>query len=70
MTEILVDTWDEKGRPLDGNGRLAPSDMTDRELLEETVTRLRTGEDLITGVIESMKSNPMMRAMMPGSLKA
>lgn len=46
----------------DAKGRTIPAEMTDREIAEETLLRLRNFDD----VLEGIAANPMMRAMMPG----
>jgi hypothetical protein len=40
------------------------TDMTDRELAEETVLHLRNISQLVGGVIQQMQGNPMFQAMM------
>lgn len=57
-----------KGSPIMSNNpnilemRLPVSDLTDREIAEETLTLLRGFAD----ALEAISSNPMMRAMVPG----
>jgi hypothetical protein len=50
--------------PIDNKGRPVVSTMTDRELLEETVRRLRSTEDTIAAVMEAAKDNPMLSMFM------
>lgn len=43
-------------------------DMTDRELLVESVERMRKVEDLVTGFIRDLSSNPMFAMLGGGGL--
>lgn len=57
-------------RPRDEQGRLFISDMTDREVLEETLLNSRKVADLVNGFFGDLKSgkiNPMQ--MMMGMMK-
>jgi hypothetical protein len=53
------------GARVDAHNRVDARDMTDRELLQETVTRLREFDDLFRTFADQMQNNPMLRAMMP-----
>lgn len=46
----------------DGNGRIVVADMTEREILEETLILLRAFSDALS----VLGSNPMLGAMIPG----
>lgn len=50
----------------DAKGRALPTYMTDRELAEAILNNQRAMLDMVTDLFESMKSNPMFRAMMGG----
>lgn len=50
-------------RDVDHKGRFVPSHMTDRELLEEIVTTLRTTQDAMEGIVASASKNPMFKML-------
>jgi hypothetical protein len=49
---------------IDEKGRKHPFEMHDREILVEILQSQRRVEDTVSALIESMKSNPMLRGMM------
>jgi len=48
---------------LDNKNRIRPEFLTDRELLIETVTMLRTTQDALESFVGSAAKNPMLKML-------
>lgn len=50
----------------DAKGRALPEYMTDREMMVAILNNQRAMMDMVNDLFDSMRSNPMFRAMMGG----